>query len=147
MDPQHWLRDYQARGEAMVRRSQEFQEQLQDISETATSRDGAVTVTVNPGGALQDLAFSPRIRQLPEAELAQLTLRMAREAQDRVAHRIAALVEPVSGDGTALAFLRSQLPPLDGTQGGDQDHGRHERDGDDFDDDFGDDFTDQSFLR
>ena len=139
MDPQQWLRDYQARGEAMVRRSQEFREQLQDISETATSSDGAVTVTVNPGGALQDLTFSPRIRQLSEAELAQLTLRTAREAQNRVAHRIAALVEPVSGDGTAMAFLRGQLPPLDNNQGDDRGRSADERDDDDF--------NDQSFLR
>ena len=29
MDPQQWLRDYRARGEAMVQRSQQFREQLQ----------------------------------------------------------------------------------------------------------------------
>ncbi|MGH3994045.1 MAG: YbaB/EbfC family nucleoid-associated protein [Pseudonocardiaceae bacterium] len=131
MDPQQWLRDYQARGEAMVRRSQEFQEQLQAVSETATSRDGAVTVTVGPSGALQNLAFSPRIRDLSGAELAQLTLQTTREAQNRVAHRIAALVEPVSGDGAALAFLRGQLPPLDDDQPADRDRGGERNDGDD----------------
>lgn len=141
MDPQQWLRDYQARGEAMVRRSQEFQQQLQEVSETATSRDGAVTVTVSPSGALQNVVFSPRIRDLSEADLAQLTLQMAREAQNRVAHRIAALIEPVSGDGAALAFLRGQLPPLDD----DQRDGR-DRTGQRNDDDF-DDLTDGSFLR
>ncbi|HEU0088651.1 MAG TPA: YbaB/EbfC family nucleoid-associated protein [Pseudonocardiaceae bacterium] len=116
MDPQQWLRDYQARGEAMVRRSQEFQEQVQDLSETVTSRDGAVTVTVGASGALQDLAFSARIRQLPEVELARLIVQTAREAQHRVAHRVAALVEPVTGETEALAFLRGQLPPLDDEQ-------------------------------
>ncbi|MGH4012709.1 MAG: YbaB/EbfC family nucleoid-associated protein [Pseudonocardiaceae bacterium] len=131
MDPQQWLRDYQARGEAMVRRSQEFQEQLQAVSETATSRDGAVTVTVGPSGALQNLAFAPRSRQLSEAELAQLTLQTTREAQNRVAHRIAALVEPVSGDGAALAFLRGQLPPLDDDQPADRDRSGERHDDDD----------------
>jgi DNA-binding protein YbaB len=144
LDPQQWLRDYQARGEAMVRRSQQFQQQLHDVSETATSGDGSVTVTVSPSGALQNLSFSPRIRQLSEAELAQLTLQLAREAQNRVAHRVAELVEPASGQGDALAFLRGQLPPLDDSprdeQRDDQPPGRHQRD----DDDGG---YDGSFLR
>ncbi|MGH3793983.1 MAG: YbaB/EbfC family nucleoid-associated protein [Pseudonocardiaceae bacterium] len=140
MDPRQWLRDYQAQGEAMMRRSQDFQQRLQDTRETASSRDGAVTVTVSAGGALQDLSFSPRIRQLPEAELAQLTLQTAREAQNRVAHRVAELVEPVSGDGEALAFLRGQLPPLDDEQRDDRPRDRPEPD-DDGDSDAG------SFLR
>lgn len=135
MDPQQWLRDYRAQGEAMVRRSQQFQAQLQEVSETATSHDGTVTVTVSPSGALQHLSFSPRIRELPEAELAQLTLQTAREAQNRVAHRVADLVEPASGDGEALAFLRGRLPPLDdpprGEQPDDRPRGRHRSDDDD----------------
>ncbi|HEY2765481.1 MAG TPA: YbaB/EbfC family nucleoid-associated protein [Pseudonocardiaceae bacterium] len=134
MDPQQWLRDYQAKGEAMVRRSQQFQQQLHDVSETATSDDGAVTVTVSPSGALQNLSFSSRIRQLSETELAQLILQTAREAQNRVAHRVAELVEPVSGEGEALAFLRGQLPPLDdlprNEQRDDQPRGRHVRNDD-----------------
>lgn len=112
-DPQAWLRDYRAQGEDMVRRSQEFSEQLREVTETASSRDGAVTVTVTPSGALQDLVFSPRARELSEGQLAQLTLQTSREAQARVAHRVAELAAPVIGDGDSMAFLRGQLPPLD----------------------------------
>lgn len=41
MDPQQWLRDHQARGEATVRHPQEFPQQVQKVSETVTSRNRA----------------------------------------------------------------------------------------------------------
>ncbi|MGH4022487.1 MAG: YbaB/EbfC family nucleoid-associated protein [Pseudonocardiaceae bacterium] len=124
MDPHEWLRQYHAQGDDMVQRSREFGEQLREVSETVSSRDGAVTVTVSPSGALQDLQFSPRVGEMSHVQLSALVMETVRGAQARVAHKVVELVEPLAGGGEAMTFLRGELPPL-------PDQNEDRRDGDD----------------
>jgi DNA-binding protein YbaB len=95
----------------IARRAAEAKAKLQRVSATATSADGAVTVTVNTSGALQELTFGPRADELPRARLAQAVLAAAKRAQVDAAQQLAGVMAPVIGpDSDAMKFLREQIP-------------------------------------
>jgi DNA-binding protein YbaB len=58
---------------------------VEQVQVTDSSRDGAVRVTVDSRGALTDLAFSDRIREMSPPELAAQVLRCLRRAQQQLA--------------------------------------------------------------
>lgn len=132
-----WLEDIQRRGDEMVRQSQQLQEQLGELTETARSQDGTVAVTVGANGALRGVHIDDRALRGSAAELSAELMRLSAQAQANAARRAVALVEPIAGE-SATEFLRSQLPPesVDEAAGAPQD--------DDYDDEFGDP---RDFLR
>lgn len=95
----------------IARRAAEAKARLERVSATASSADGAVTVTVNTSGALQELTFGPRADELPRARLAQAVLAAAKRAQVDAAQQLTAIMTPVIGaDSDAMEFLREQIP-------------------------------------
>src|SRR6184192_2661854 len=73
----------------IARRAAEAKAQLERIAATATSPDGAVTVTINTSGALQELTFGPRADELPRARLAASVVATAKRAQVQAAQQLA----------------------------------------------------------
>ncbi|MFR9731807.1 YbaB/EbfC family nucleoid-associated protein [Saccharopolyspora sp. MS10] len=132
--PQQFLASLQGRADEMVRQSQQLQERLGALTETAT--EGGVSVTVGSNGALQDLQFDRSSMQRGPSELREVVLRLAAQAQSSVAHQVARTVEPFAGP-SAMEFLRTQLPaePEDGA-------GRRNDDPD-----FDEDEPPQTYLR
>ncbi|WP_370966078.1 YbaB/EbfC family nucleoid-associated protein [Amycolatopsis sp. cg9] len=95
----------------IARRAAEAKARLQHVSATASSADGAVTVTVNTSGALQELSFGPRADELPRTRLAQAVLAAAKRAQVDAAQQLTAIMAPVIGpDSDAMHFLQEQIP-------------------------------------
>src|SRR3954464_8663245 len=95
----------------IARRAAEAKARFERVSATASSADGAVTVTVNTSGALQELTFGPRADELPRARLAQAVLAAAKRAQVDAAQQLTAIMAPVIGtDSDAMEFLREQIP-------------------------------------
>ncbi|GHG00505.1 MULTISPECIES: YbaB/EbfC family nucleoid-associated protein [Amycolatopsis] len=95
----------------IARRAAEAKERLARVSATATSSDGAVTVTVNTAGALQELSFGPRADELPRTRLAQAVLAAARRAQLDAAQQLTGIMAPVIGErSAAMEFLKEQIP-------------------------------------
>ncbi|MGW5717376.1 YbaB/EbfC family nucleoid-associated protein [Amycolatopsis sp. NPDC003865] len=95
----------------IARRAAEAKARLEHVSATATSADGAVTVTVGTSGALQELTFGPRADEVPRARLAQAVLATAKRAQLDAARQLTAVMAPVIGaDSDAMQFLREQIP-------------------------------------
>lgn len=89
----------------------EAKARLEHISATATSADGAVTVTVNTSGALQQLVFGSRADELPRARLAQEIVATAKRAQVDAAQQLTSVMAPLIGaDSDAMNFLREQIP-------------------------------------
>ncbi|MTD58454.1 YbaB/EbfC family DNA-binding protein [Amycolatopsis sp. RM579] len=85
--------------------------QLQQLSATLSSNDGAATVTVNASGALQKLAFGAKARELPLEQLAATIVTTAQRAQAQAARQITTIMAPVVGaDSDAMHFLQEQLP-------------------------------------
>ncbi|MGW1676825.1 YbaB/EbfC family nucleoid-associated protein [Saccharopolyspora sp. NPDC002376] len=108
--PEQWLAMMQERADEMVRQSEQIQQQMQEMAETASDPDGAVSVTVGANGALKDLQIDQRAMRRSAAELQATILKLAGQAQAAVAGRAVAAVEPVAGTA-GMDFLRSQLPP------------------------------------
>ncbi|GAA3560596.1 YbaB/EbfC family nucleoid-associated protein [Amycolatopsis ultiminotia] len=106
------------------RRAAEAQEKLKHVTATASSNDGAVTVTVNTAGALQQLDFGVRTEEMPRAALAAAVLATAHRAQAKAAEQLSAIMAPVIGEHSdAMKFLEEQIPkpevPADETDSGD----------------------------
>src|SRR5256885_13602607 len=76
----------------IAKRAAEAKARLEHIAATATSADGAVTVTVNTSGALQELTFGPRADELPRARLAQAILATAKRAQGDAAQQLTSVM-------------------------------------------------------
>lgn len=102
------------------RRSRErkaaLDEQLPTVSCTATSSDGAATVSVNADGLLTSLSLGPVATSLTPAVLARQILSAYDTAQRRSAQEATELLAPIFGDqGSPLARFRSRLesPPFD----------------------------------
>lgn len=95
----------------IAQRAEEAKERLQRVAATATSKDGAATVTVNVSGALQQLAFGPKADQMSRAELAASVLATAHRAQAQAAQQLTAVMAPLIGtDSDAMKFLEEQIP-------------------------------------
>lgn len=89
----------------------EAKARLQRIAATATSADGAVTVTVNTSGALQELSFGPRADELGRARLAAVVVATTKRAQVEAAQQMKGVMAPLIGtDSDAMKFLEEQIP-------------------------------------
>lgn len=113
MDGQRWLALYRDRLAELGIRAELAQSAFAACEATASSRDGAVSVTAGPGGQLRHLVLSERAEGMPRAELAVTVLATARQAQGRAARAAVEAVAPLVGaDG--LRALRAHLPVEDG---------------------------------
>jgi DNA-binding protein YbaB len=110
MNGEEWLAGYRDRLAALRARTERAQDALAHAEATVTSPDGAVTVTVNPAGALQHLALSERTTGMTRVQLAAAVLATARAAQEEAARRALAAVSPLLGDDSeAMKVLRGNL--------------------------------------
>lgn len=95
----------------IANKAEAAKEQLQQLSATLTSADGAATVTVNASGALQRLSFGKKARDLPLEQLASAVLATAQRAQAQAARQLTGIMAPLIGtDSDAMKFLSEQFP-------------------------------------
>ncbi|WP_018682317.1 YbaB/EbfC family nucleoid-associated protein [Actinokineospora enzanensis] len=113
-DPKQVVADYERRTAALLERAEEAKAKIKALSGTATSQDGAVTVTVNAAGALMGLSFGREAEEMPRERLAALVLATAKRAQAGAVGRIAEIMEPVvGGNSAAMRFVREQVPDVE----------------------------------
>ncbi|WP_216216833.1 YbaB/EbfC family nucleoid-associated protein [Amycolatopsis aidingensis] len=110
MDPAQWLADYRDRLERAAHGARQARDSLREAGATARSPRGEVTVSVNAGGALDELALTPAARKLEADALAGLIVSTAREAQRLASARMAEVMAGYLGDGPALTQLTQHLP-------------------------------------
>ncbi|SHG85663.1 YbaB/EbfC family nucleoid-associated protein [Streptoalloteichus hindustanus] len=84
--------------EEQATKASTLRDALKDLKGTAQSRDGAVTVTVAPSGAVVGLQLSPRAMQKSHVALQQEILQTIREATSNAAQQVEETVAPVLGD-------------------------------------------------
>jgi DNA-binding protein YbaB len=99
LDPYQWVNDFDARMASLKQKSIEVQERLAAASGTASSKDGAVTVTVGPNGGLTNLQLGHRAVELGAPRLTALILETARQAQKNVSAQVVEAFRPI-GEGT-----------------------------------------------
>ncbi|HUR52556.1 MAG TPA: YbaB/EbfC family nucleoid-associated protein [Gemmataceae bacterium] len=121
-DPEETIRrmdDWAAGFAAKAERYQAAQEQTEQLRLTATSSDGAVSVTVGADGTVTDLTFSNKVRSFPLEELSRQILGTMRRAQAGIADRVAGVMAENLGDedretrGALLDSLRGRFPDPD----------------------------------
>jgi DNA-binding protein YbaB len=114
VDPKQIVDSYTQDVSNLAARAAEAREEIKHLAGTASSQDGAVTVTVNGGGALQSLSFGPAADHLPRSRLAGMVMATARRAQAQASQQIIAIMTPLVGaDSDAMRFVEEQIPPAD----------------------------------
>ncbi|ADJ46998.1 hypothetical protein AMES_5173 [Amycolatopsis mediterranei S699] len=121
-DPDETIRrmdDWAAGFAAKAERYQAAQEETERLRLTATSSDGAVSVTVGADGTVTDLTFSNKVKSFPLEELSRQILTTMRRAQSGIADRVAGVMAEQLGDedretrGALLDSLRGRFPDPD----------------------------------
>jgi DNA-binding protein YbaB len=121
-DPDETIRrmdDWAAGFAAKAERYQAAQAETERLRLTATSGDGAVSVTVGADGTVTDLTFSNKVKSFPLEELSRAILTTMRRAQSGIAERVAGVMAENLGDEdrdtrTALLdSLRGRFPDPD----------------------------------
>ncbi|WP_045311458.1 YbaB/EbfC family nucleoid-associated protein [Lentzea aerocolonigenes] len=113
-DPHQLLSDYERRTAALLERAEEAKAQIADLTGSASSSDGAVTVSVSAGGALLSLSFGSKADDMPKDRLAALVMATAKRAQAQAVGQITTIMAPVIGENSeAMRFVESQIPRID----------------------------------
>jgi len=90
-----WTQGFAAKAEQF----HAMRSQVEQVQVSETSRDGAVRVTVDSRGALTELAFTDRIREMSAPELAVQVMACLRRAQRQLAPLVhEAMQATVGGD-------------------------------------------------
>lgn len=110
MDPAQWLADYRDRLERVAYGARTATASLREVGATVMSPRGEVTVTVNAGGALEDVKLTPAARKLEAEALGALIVATSREAQKLASARTAEVMANYLGDGEALAQITQHMP-------------------------------------
>ena len=125
--PDRFLADYQQRVSEVAARAEAARARMAEIHGTATSDDGAVTLSVNVQGGLESLRFGPAATSMNLDVLAATIVATSRKARVRAAQAAADALEPLLGaDSAAMAEVRARIPTEAPSDGAD---GRPERDG------------------
>jgi DNA-binding protein YbaB len=110
MDGREWLAGYQDRLQQVRERAARAERELATVAGSATSRDGAVTVTVDRAGALQHLELTEHAEVLTRAQLAAAVVDTARRARQEAARQAEAVLVPVFGErSAAMELFREHL--------------------------------------
>jgi DNA-binding protein YbaB len=92
-------------------KAEKVQEEVRNATATARSRDGAVSVTVGPAGALVDLTFTAQAYRQPPETLAALVLSLAERAQRQVGAEVSRAYADLVGESSpAMSVLEEFLP-------------------------------------
>jgi DNA-binding protein YbaB len=110
MDPQEWLQQYDEKLQAAAAKAERADKALREVSGSATSPDGDVTVRVSASGATTGLVLRPGVRELEPEQLARVILEVTRQAQRDVGAQVVAAMQDLVGDTPALEIVKSHLP-------------------------------------
>jgi DNA-binding protein YbaB len=111
VDPNQIVAAYENEVAAIAARAEEARDRISNLTGTATSPDGAVTITVGGAGALQSVSFGRRADELPREQLAAVIMATARHAQANASQQVLAIMAPLVGeDSDAMRFVREQIP-------------------------------------
>lgn len=110
-----FVESYQQEVVAIGQLVNETKDKLKNLTSSAASEDGAVTVTVTAAGALHGIAFGRKADEIPVAQLAPMIMSTAKAAHAAVAARMTAALVPLLGsDSAALHQIQEHLPTARG---------------------------------
>lgn len=110
MDPETMLRTLKQEADRMEAKARRLQEDLAAATATVTSPDGAVTVTLSPTGALQDISFSDKATNHRPSTLGPLVMKTVQTAQRQVADKVSESLSQQLGGEQTMDFMRQFVP-------------------------------------
>lgn len=116
LDPDTMLRELQAQAADLENKATQLRSELATASASATSPDGAVTVTLSPTGALQDITFSAKAAGHKPEALGPLVMQTVRAAQREVSNRVTASLAEQFGDPRTMDFITQFMPKPEPSQ-------------------------------
>ena len=110
--PEEWMRDFEAKIADAQAKAAAVQEGLAQAGGSASSNDGAITVTVAPNGALTGLELTADAMRKSHGQLSGEILEIARKAQRGAAVKVAETFGAVEGEGSeTYRMITEYLPP------------------------------------
>jgi DNA-binding protein YbaB len=110
VDPDQWLKDMETRLSDLKQKSEDLAENLASATASATSKDGAVNVTISPSGALQDLELTQRAAGMSPGKLTASIMEAVRRGQKAASAKMVEAFAPL-GEGTeSMDLVQSFLP-------------------------------------
>jgi DNA-binding protein YbaB len=109
-DPDSMLRELRQQAEDLETKATQLRTELANASATATSPDGAVTVTLSPTGALQDISFSPKASTVKPEALGPLVMKTVQAARREVSNRVTASLAEQFSDPATMDFITQFMP-------------------------------------
>lgn len=110
LDPDSVLRQLQQQAEDLENKAAHLRTELTNAAASATSPDGAVTVTLSPTGALQDITFTAAASKVPPENLGPLVMKTVQAAQREVSNRVTASLAEQFGGPETMDFITQFMP-------------------------------------
>lgn len=110
MDPEAMLLTLKQEAEQLETKARQLQDELTDATATVSSPDGAVTVTLSPTGALQNISFSDKATNHRPDTLGPLVMKTVQAAQRQISDQVTKSVSQQFGDTDTMEFVRQYMP-------------------------------------
>jgi DNA-binding protein YbaB len=110
LDPDEVLRQLRQQAEELETTAARLRTELATATATVTSPDGAVTVTLSPTGALQDITFAAPAAKVTPEKLGPLVMATVQAAQREVSSRVTASLTHQFGDAGTVDFVAQFMP-------------------------------------
>lgn len=110
MDPQEWIQQYDETLKAAAARAEQADKALREVSGSASSPNGDITVRVSASGATTGLVLRPGVRDVEPEQLARIILETTRQAQRDVSAQVVSVMQEMVGDSPALEVVKSHMP-------------------------------------
>lgn len=110
LDPDTVLEQLRQQAADLETKAAQLRTELNNATATATSPDGAVTVTLSPTGALQNITFAASSSKVPPEKLGPLVMRTVQAAQREVSSQVTASLSTQFGDSETLDFITQFMP-------------------------------------
>lgn len=98
-----WVNDWESRITEQAAQARALSQRIAELSATATSNDGTVTVTIDSAGTLRNLRLDEAIRRRPAAETATQILAVTQSAMRLLAEQAGQAAEETAGLSTRAA--------------------------------------------
>ncbi len=110
LDPDTVLEQLRKQAEDLESKAAQLRTELTNATATTTSPDGAVTVTLSPTGALQNITFGPAAAKVTPDKLGPLVMQTVQAAQRDVSARVTASLSGQFNDPATMDFITQFMP-------------------------------------
>jgi DNA-binding protein YbaB len=110
--PDEWMREFESKIADAQAKAAAVQQGLANAQGSASSKDGTVSITVAPNGALTNVRLTAEAMRMSHTQLATEIMTVARQAQREAAVQVAETFGQVEGAGSeSYRMITEYLPP------------------------------------